>query len=85
MHGGNQIFFTQIFTRSGVFFTVKLSECQCKNYTKISPFSHNKSRNSHNMDYFQNTEYRSDMVYKALLAYIPLNTYAQNNTYVLTD
>ena len=37
---GNQIFCTQIFTRSGVFFTAKLAECQCKKYTKISEFSH---------------------------------------------
>ena len=27
---GNLIFFTEIFTRSEVFFTVKLTECQCK-------------------------------------------------------
>ena len=49
-NGVNHIFCTQIFTISGIFFRVKLSECQCKKYTKISAFS--KSKNFHNMKYF---------------------------------
>ena len=37
--GGNHIFFTEIFTRSGIFFKVKLTECQCKIYKYFRIFS----------------------------------------------